>query len=69
MLHGYAGQGFLTVQEQYNQIMNASMEEEYSTTEDGATERDPKGCYINGDEYLWVYAAVQEDIVKVKRWV
>ena len=69
LLHGYNGQGFPIVREQFDQIMNNSMTEEYNTTEDGKTERNPKGSYINGDEYIWVYAATQEDIAAVQRLV
>ncbi len=66
LLHGYSGQGFPIVQEQYNQMMNASMDEEFDTTEDGGIERNPKGYYIDGDEYILVYAATQEDVETVK---
>ena len=69
LLHGYSGQGFPIVQEQYNQMMNASMDEEFDTTEDGGIERNPKGYYIDGDEYLWVYAATQDDVETVKELV
>lgn len=62
LLHGYDGQGFPIMQEQFNQVLNNAMTEEYDIMEDGRTERAPKECYYEGDEYIFVYAAAQEDI-------
>lgn len=69
LLHGYDGQGFSIIQEQFDQILEASMEEEYITTERGGTEREPKGYFVTGDEYIWIYAATQEDADTVCRLV
>ncbi len=67
LLHGYDGQGFPIVQDQFDQIMDAAIKEEYSAEE--GTERNPKGYYVNGDEYIWIYAAAQEDVDAVRRLV
>lgn len=69
LLHGYDGQGFPVVQEQFDRILNASMEEEYFITEQGATERKPKGVSPVGDDNIVIYAAAQEDVDLVRELV
>lgn len=69
LLHGYDGQGFPIVQEQFDQILDASMEEEYYITQQGDTERQPKGVYFAGDDNIMIYAATQEDVDTVRRLV
>lgn len=63
LLHGYDGRGFPIMQEQFNQVLAAAM------MEDERTERAPKGCYYEGDEYILVYAAAQEDVDAVARLI
>ncbi len=69
LLHGYDGQGFPIVQEQFDQIMDTAMTEEYDIAEDGRTERMPKAYYSCGGADIIVYAATQEDVDTVRRLV
>lgn len=69
LLHGYDGQGFPIVQEQFDQILDASMEEEYYVTQQGETERQPKGFYSTIYDNIEIYAATQEDVDTVRRLV
>ncbi|MCM1192655.1 MAG: extracellular solute-binding protein [Acetatifactor muris] len=69
LLHGYDGQGFPIVQEQFDQILDASMEEEYYITQQGDMERQPKGFYSTVYENIEIYAATQEDVDTVRRLV
>lgn len=70
LLHGYDGQGFPVLQEQFDRVMDAAMEEDYSVTEDGeGTERNPREVYMEGDRYIFVYAATQEEVDTVRRLV
>jgi len=62
-------QRFPVIQEQFDQLMDASMEEEYNVAEEGGTERNPKGYYIDGNEYIWIYAAAQEEVDAVRKLV
>ena len=69
LLHGYDRQGFPIVKQQFDQVMAAAMEEDYGVTEDGGTERYPKDNYHNGDDWIFVYAATQEEVDAVVRLV
>ncbi len=68
LLNGYDGQGFPIVQEQFDQVLDEAMEEEYFTTEEGE-QRKPKGHYSAGDDNIIIYAATQEDVDMVRRLV
>ena len=69
LLHGYDGQGFPIVKQQFDQVMAAAMEEDYFVTEDGGTLRDSKGNYYDGDEWIFVYEATREEVDVVVRLV
>ena len=60
--YGYDDFGFPILQELFNQEMAAAMEEEYCVTEDGGTERYPKGFYGDGVTSIVVYAATREEV-------
>lgn len=63
LLHGYDGQGFPVMKEQFDQVMKSAMKDDYITTESGEQQRLPKGHYNDGaDRDFFVYAATQEDI-------
>lgn len=62
LLHGYDGQGFPILQEQFEQEMDAAMEDDYIVTEDGETEKNSKDYYSDGVTSIIVYAATKEDI-------
>ena len=66
LLHGYDGQGFPLVREQFDRVLDAAMEEDYGVSEDGGTERNPKGYYNDGGGQIFVYAAAQEDVDAVR---
>ena len=68
LLNGYDGQGFPIVQEQFDRVLDASMEEEYIVTEE-RIQRKPKEIYYEGDEYIMIFAAAQEDVDMVRRLV
>lgn len=68
LLNGYDGQGFPIVQEQFDRVLDASMEEEYFVTEE-RTQRKPKEIYYEGNEYIMIFAAAQEDVDMVRRLV
>ena len=61
LLHGYDGQGFPIVKQQFDQVMAAAMED-CTITEDGRTEIYPKDSYYIGEELILVYAATQEEV-------
>lgn len=63
MLHGYDGQGFPIIQEQFDRVLDAAMVEEKGTP------KSPKGHYNDGGESIVVYAAAQKDIDTVRRLV
>ena len=69
LLHGYDGQGFPLIQEQFDQVMDASMVEDYGVTEEGGAERNPKGYYSDGGADIFVYAAAQVDVDTVRKLV
>lgn len=69
LLHGYDKQGFPIVKQQFDQAMEAAMEEEYGITESGGTERYPKASLYNGGNMIFVYAATQEEVDAVVRLV
>lgn len=69
LLHGYDRQGFPIVKQQFDQVMAAAMEESYSINEFGGTERDPKGSYFDGGDWLLVYEGAQEEVNAVVRLV
>lgn len=59
LLHGYDGQGFPIIQEQFDRVLDAAMVEE----------GDSKGSYYDGGESISVYAATRKDIDTVRRLV
>lgn len=63
LLHGYDGQGFPIIQEQFDRVLDAAMVEEKGTP------KSPKGHYNDGGESIVVYAATQKDIDTVRRLV
>lgn len=69
LLHGYDGQGFPVLQEQFDRVMAAAMEEDYDAAEDGGTERYSMGYYGDGVISFSVYAATKEDVDAVKALV
>ena len=71
LLKGYDGQGFPIVQQQFDRVMEAAMEDDYGTAEDGSTERYPKDSYYDyaGDEWILVYAATQAQVDAVVQLV
>lgn len=69
LLHGYDGQGFPIIREQFDRILDAAMVEDYGVSEDGETEKYPKEWYNDGGEAIFVYAASQEDVNAVRRLV
>lgn len=69
LLQGYDGQGFPVLKEQFEQAMAAAMTEDYGMAEDGRTERIPKDSYHTGKEYIFIYAATQDDVDAVKALV
>lgn len=69
LLHGYDGQGFPVLQEQFDKVLADAMEEDYDTSEDGGAERYPKGYYGDGVISFSVYAAAKEDVDAVKALV
>lgn len=62
LMHGYDGQGFPLVQEQFNQVMDAAMVDDYSVNEEEGTEKNPKAYYSDGGADIFVYAAAKKDI-------
>lgn len=74
LLQGYDGQGFPVLQEEFDRVMAAAMEEDYGCpenggTENGGTERQPKGFYGDGEISFAVYAAEKEDVDVVRALV
>lgn len=62
LLHGYDGQGFPVVREQFDAAMVHAMEDDYVTSVDG-TERSAKEVYhAEKDYYIIVYAATQAEV-------
>lgn len=69
LLHGYDRWGFPIVKQQFDQVMEAAMEEDYGVTESGGIERYPKASYYTGGDHIFVYAATQEEVDAVVRLV
>lgn len=69
LLHGYDRQGFPIVRRQFDQVLAVAVEEDYSATETGGTERYAKAGFYTGSEYIFVYAATQEEADAVVRLV
>lgn len=69
LLHGYKGQGFPIVKQQFDIIMQEAMTEDYDTMEDGSVERIPKDSYYNGSDWSEIYAASQKEVDAVKSLV
>ncbi|MCM1056297.1 MAG: extracellular solute-binding protein [Firmicutes bacterium] len=69
LLHGYDGQGFPIIREQFDQALDAAMVENYNVSEDGHTERFCKEYYCDGGKDIYIYAATQEDVDAVRRLV
>lgn len=69
LLHGYDGQGFPIIQEQFDRVLDAAMVEDYGISEDGSSEKYPKDYYNDGGESIVVYAATRKDIDTVRRLV
>ena len=64
LLYGYDGQGFPLIQEQFEQVMDVAMVEDYDIAE--GTEKNPKGYYSDGGADIFVYAATQEDVDTIR---
>ena len=62
LLHGYDGQGFPVMQQQFEQVMQDAMQEEETASESGENEKYPKASYNDGYGNILVYAANQEDV-------
>ena len=62
LLQGYDGQGFPMVQKRFDQVMEAAMTEDYTDSEEGTSEKLPKGSYGAGEEITMVYAASREEV-------
>ena len=63
LLQGYDGQGFPIVQKQFDEAMEAAMEDDYTEAADsGRRERLPKGTYTTGDDHILVYAASRQEV-------
>ncbi|MCI9143148.1 MAG: extracellular solute-binding protein [Lachnospiraceae bacterium] len=69
LLQGYDGQGFPVVREQFEKVMEAAMEEDYITSENGGTERLPKEYYNSGTESIFVYAASRTEVAAVRELI
>lgn len=66
LMHGYDGQGFPIVREQFDRVLEAAMVDEYAVSEDGGTEKCPKESYNDGGEIIIIYAASPEDVDAVR---
>lgn len=64
LLQGYDGQGFPILQEQFDRVMAAAMEEDYAASGDGG-----RGYYGDGVTSFCVYAAGREDVDAVRALV
>lgn len=70
LLQGYDGQGFPIVKEQFDQMMEAAMEDDFITAEDGSgKEKFPKANYSDTDGVICVYAATWEEVDAVVKLV
>ena len=70
LLRGYDGQGFPVVKDQFDQNMEAAMEDEYTAAEDGGgTEKLPKEYYGDADRQVFAYAATREEVDAVRKLV
>jgi ABC-type glycerol-3-phosphate transport system substrate-binding protein len=69
LLQGYDGQGFPLVKEQFEQVMEAAMEDDYTATENGGTEKLPKEYYNDGEESIFVYAATRAEVETVRELI
>lgn len=69
LLQGYDGQGFPMVQKRFDQVMEAAMTEDYTDSEEGISEKLPKGSYGAGEEIIMVYAASREEVEAVLKLV
>ena len=69
LMHGYDGQGFPIVQEQFDQVMKEAMEDDFAVGLNGRNEREPKGFYGDGVRTVEVFAASQEDVDVIVRLV
>ncbi|MCM1188491.1 MAG: extracellular solute-binding protein [bacterium] len=69
LLHGYDGQGFPILREQFDQVLDAAMVEDDIVSEDGQEEKYPKEYYYDGGRGIFLYAATQEDVDAVRRLV
>lgn len=69
LLQGYDGQGFPMVKEQFEQVMEAAMEEDFTASENGGTERLPKEYYNDGAESIFIYAATLAEVGAVRELI
>ncbi len=71
LLQGYDGQGFPVVKAQFDQAMEAAMQDEFTTAEDGehSTEKLPKEYYGDADRQVFAYAATKEEVDAVRELV
>ncbi len=69
LLHGYEGQGFPIMRDQFDQAMQHAMEDDFSAGEGGEKERVPKGYYGDGGGNIAVYAASQEEVAAIVQLV
>ena len=69
LLQGYDGQGFPVIKEQFDQVLEAAMKEDYIGTENGGSERNPKEHYNDGSGDIFVYAATPEDVDIIRKLV
>lgn len=69
LLHGYDGQGFPVVKQQFDRVMEAAMEEDYDASGSDGTQKSPKASLYNGGDMIFVYAAAQEEVDAVVRLV
>lgn len=71
LLQGYDGQGFPMVQERFDEVMEAAMQEAYADSEESGSEnnsqreRMPKAYYGDGDDSVAVYAATRAEVEAV----
>lgn len=70
LLQGYDGQGFPMVQERFDEVMEAAMQEDYTDSEGGTgQEKLPKEYYGGPDGSIAVYAATREEVNAVRELV
>ncbi|MCM1186243.1 MAG: extracellular solute-binding protein [Lachnoclostridium sp.] len=70
LLHGYDGQGFPVLQEQFDRVLAEAMVDDYDMAEDGIRrERIAKNSYSDGVVSISVYAATEEEVDVIRKLV